>query len=401
MRILFLTDRDCVPQNGGIERVVATLSDGFSKNNIECYLLSTEKILRQDQKQFKCKYLLEKKDVLGQLETIVKENGINILFSHYMSKYNRRMVLSRIPSLKEVVPNVKHVALYHSQPGVELMTFPLAVYMRRILKGVRVKENFAYMVKQMMLRLVGKKNYKSFIIPKCRLLYDSSDILVVLNEAYIQSYESLIDVSCRERFRSIGNPLPYDDVLDPGIEKKSKTFLVVSRMEEETKRLSKVLKYWKQVQDVDETWNLEIVGDGMDKKVYESMARELKLRRVSFWGQQQPRSFYEKSSIFLMTSDTEGWPMALLEAMQFGCVPIVFNSFASASTIVSHSVDGILVPPCDDTSYVNSMIRLMTDDSMRNRMAYAAVHDCQKFSVEKIVKKWIELFNDIKTEKNA
>ena len=194
--------------------------------------------------------------------------------------------------------------------------------------------------------------------------------------------------------------MPYD-VLDPEIEKKCKTFLVVSRMEEETKRLSKVLRYWEQVQSVDETWNLDIVGDGMDKKVYESMAKEMRLRRVTFWGQQLPRSFYEKSSIFLMTSDTEGWPMALLETMQFGCVPIVFNSFASASTIVSHSIDGILVPPSDDVSYVNSMIRLMSDDSMRNRMAYAAVRDCQKFSVEKIVKKWIELFNDLEIEKNA
>lgn len=400
MRILFLTDKDCIPQNGGIERVVATLSEGFSKNNIDCYLLCSEKILGQDPKPFKRKYQLEKDNVLGQLETIVKENGINVLFSHYMSKYNRRIVLPRIPSLKEVVPNIKHVALYHSQPGVELKTFPLSVYMRRIFEGIQIKENFAYMVKQMLLRLVGKRIFKRFITPKCRLLYDYSDILVVLNEAYIQSYASLVDVSCKERFRAIGNPLPYD-VLDPEIEKKCKTFLVVSRMEEETKRLSKVLRYWEQVQSVDETWNLDIVGDGMDKKVYESMAKEMRLRRVTFWGQQLPRSFYEKSSIFLMTSDTEGWPMALLETMQFGCVPIVFNSFASASTIVSHSIDGILVPPSDDVSYVNSMIRLMSDDSMRNRMAYAAVRDCQKFSVEKIVKKWIELFNDLEIEKNA
>lgn len=401
MRILFMTDKDCAPQNGGIERVTSVLSNGFSREGMACFLLFAGEPFISGEGAFEAKYQLDRNNAYSQIRSVVEQEKIDVLFSHFMTKSNRYVVLPAINQLKKDFPNIKHVVLYHSQPGVELMTFPLAVYMRRILKGVRVKENFAYMVKQMMLRLVGEKNYKSFIIPKCRLLYDSSDILVVLNEAYIQSYESLIDVSCRERFRSIGNPLPYDDVLDPGIEKKSKTFLVVSRMEEETKRLSKVLKYWKQVQDVDETWNLEIVGDGMDKKVYESMARELKLRRVSFWGQQQPRSFYEKSFIFLMTSDTEGWPMALLEAMQFGCVPIVFNSFASASTIVSHSVDGILVPPCDDASYVDSMIRLMTDDSMRNRMAYAAVRDCQKFSVEKTVKKWIELFNELVPEKNA
>lgn len=401
MNILFLTDRDCVPQNGGIERVVSTLSDGFSKNNITCYLLTSEKILKEDQNQFKKKYLLDRENVYGQLETIVRENDIDIIFSHYMSKYNRSFVFPSVVRLKNQMPDVSHVALYHCQPGIELLRFPLSVYIRRILHGVQIVGNLSSLAKQLFLRLAGESVFKSIVAPKCRLLYDSVDKLVLLNSAHIPLFGYLIDGVDETKCGAIGNPLAYDDVPDPGLENKTKTVLVVLRMEEETKRFSKVLKYWSQLQDLHEDWQLDVVGDGQDRIIYESMASSLNLRRVNFHGRQVPRPFYEKASIFLMTSDTEGWGMTLIEAMQLGCVPVVFDTFASASTIVNDSVDGVLVAPGDDRSYLEGVTRLMNDDDLRNRMALAAMKDCQQFSKEETVKKWINLFNDLKIGKHA
>ena len=401
MRILFMTDKDCAPQNGGIERVTSVLSNGFSREGMACFLLFAGEPSISGEGAFEAKYQLDRNNAYSQIRSVVEQEKIDVLFSHFMTKSNRYVVLPAINQLKKDFPNIKHVVLYHSQPGVEVMRIPLSVFSRRIIHGVQIKDSLITLAKQLLLRLVGKNVFKRFIAPKCRIMYDSADKLVLLNEKYIPMFNNLIDESCEDKYCAIGNPLPFDDVPSVDLEKKDKVLLVVSRLEDGQKNLSKVLNFWKDVEPRCLDWKLEIVGDGPDKIVYESMSRSMGLRRVVFRGTQDPRPYYERSSLFLMTSNIEGWGMTLVEAMQFGCVPIVSNSFASASTIVSHSVDGILVPPCDDASYVDSMIRLMTDDSMRNRMAYAALRDCQKFSVEKTVKKWIELFNELVPEKNA
>ena len=42
---------------------------------------------------------------------------------------------------------------------------------------------------------------------------------------------------------------------------------------------------------------------------------------------------YEKSKIFMMTSNFEGFGMTLTEALQNACVPFVFNTFSSLGVL--------------------------------------------------------------------
>jgi len=401
MRILFMTDKDCAPQNGGIERVVSALSNGFSREGVTCFLLFAGEPLISEKGSFEEKYQLDRNNAYSQIRSVVEQENIDVLFSHFMTKSNRSVVLPAINRIKKDSPNIKHVALYHSQPGVELVRIPLPVFSRRIIHGVQIKANLITLAKQLLLRLVGKNVFKRFIARKCQILYDSADKLVLLNEKYISVFNSLVDGRCMDKYCAIGNPLPFDGVTRVDLEKKDKVLLVVSRMEEETKKLSKVLNFWKEVEPLCMDWNLEIVGDGPDKVVYESMSRSMGLRRVSFCGKQNPRPYYERSSLFLMTSDTEGWPMALLETMQFGCVPIVFNTFYSASLIVDDAVDGLLIPPEDNKTYMDSMVHLMKDEARRKGMALSAMRNCQRFSQERIVGEWMDLFNDLIRNENA
>ena len=61
------------------------------------------------------------------------------------------------------------------------------------------------------------------------------------------------------------------------------------------------------------------------KRNIKKLAKGLRLERIFFEGRQDPRPYYRESSLFMMTSLYEGWPMTINESLQFGCVPFAFD----------------------------------------------------------------------------
>ena len=58
----------------------------------------------------------------------------------------------------------------------------------------------------------------------------------------------------------------------------------------------------------------------------------------------------------MMTSHIEGWPMTLLEAQQYGCVPIVYNTFAALSEIIENNVNGYIIGKYDEEAFFNAIL---------------------------------------------
>ena len=97
----------------------------------------------------------------------------------------------------------------------------------------------------------------------------------------------------------------------------------------------------------------------------------------------------------MMTSRYEGWPMVLMEAMQMGVVPVVYNSFESLSDIVTEGFNGFVVQNNKHSIFVEKMKCLMLDDTLRQEMAEHAMESCQRYTIEKIVNRYESLFNDL------
>ena len=111
---------------------------------------------------------------------------------------------------------------------------------------------------------------------------------------------------------------------------KENTVLFVGRIDNRSKKIFTLLDIWENI-DIDD-WKLVIVGDGPDKKEVEKKAN--KIKNIEMVGFKVPDEYYKKASIFCMTSIFEGFPMSLTEAMQNGCVPIIFGSFPAAYDII-------------------------------------------------------------------
>lgn len=62
-----------------------------------------------------------------------------------------------------------------------------------------------------------------------------------------------------------------------------------------------------------------------------------------------------------MTSAFEGFPMTLVEAEQFGCVPIVMDSFSSLSSIITDGKNERIIANHDEDGFLSAMEELMAN----------------------------------------
>ena len=228
------------------------------------------------------------------------------------------------------------------------------------------------------------------------------DAYVFLTQAFANEYLKLSRGYNEKKIHAISNPLTYSSFyrMDE-YESKEQIILFVGRIEEVSKRISYVLKLWGMIQkeSVSKKWKLVIVGDGPDLQNAKKIAKEMDLQRISFEGYCNPKPYYEKSSIFVMTSASEGFGMTLLEAQQNGCVPLAMDTYTSLHDIIQDENNGFIIPENNFETYIYRLKELMTNKSLRKEMAENGIGSSKKYSIDMIVDQWEKLFNELKNEK--
>lgn len=111
------------------------------------------------------------------------------------------------------------------------------------------------------------------------------------------------------------------------------------------------------------------IGDGPERQLLESRVAEAGMnQKIQFLGQVVPANpYYEAMDIFILTSNNEGCPMVVLEAMSHG-LPVVATHVGGVPEIVQKDVNGILVSPNDTSTFVESLYGLIKDVELQQRM---------------------------------
>lgn len=94
-----------------------------------------------------------------------------------------------------------------------------------------------------------------------------------------------------------------------------------------------------------------------------------------------------------MTSRYEGFAMTLVESQQMGVVPIVMDSVVCVKDIIQQRVNGIITPYGDINKLSYNLQQLMNNENKRQQYMIKGFESCKKFEVNKIVDRWITLFN--------
>lgn len=178
----------------------------------------------------------------------------------------------------------------------------------------------------------------------------------------------------------------------PGKTKK-KRILFVSRMFER-----KGVQYFlNALQGLDHCFEVYVVGDGPYLENLKKLSDSLNLN-VVFSGfidnnSKMLKDLYETSMIFVFTSESENFPIVLLEAMTAGLAIITTNDTGCAEVAGDTA---LLVQPKNSSAIRKALLLLMDDEILCSRLGSAArkrVED--KFSWEATVAKHINLYNKI------
>lgn len=116
-----------------------------------------------------------------------------------------------------------------------------------------------------------------------------------------------------------------------------------------------------------------VVGDGELRDRLEDEARDLGLSpRVAFLGfRQDLENIYADLDLVVLTSNNEGTPVCLIEAMAAG-KPVVATRVGGVPDLVEDMVTGLLVPPGDREALARALLVLVNDPALRARLGERA-----------------------------
>lgn len=158
---------------------------------------------------------------------------------------------------------------------------------------------------------------------------------------------------------------------------------------------SKVLKQYPDL-------SLEIYGEGSQKNSLQELAKNLGVERnVIFKGFVKDISENIMSaSLFVLSSDYEGIPNALLEAMAIGMPCISTDCFGGgAKLLIEDRKNGLLVPRAEEPSLTKAILVLLSDPDYASELGNRATEVKKRFSPEFIYGEWEDFIRKTKESK--
>ena len=266
-------------------------------------------------------FRFDSKELLAELDSKCK---VIELSNGWLTELNRKR-------MREIIVE-RHIDIVLNQWCMPVM---VSVFLRRAISGTGAKllsvhHNVPTTNKriQSARSWVLKKLWRVVTAISLRLVYELSDQYILLSESFIPLFKEFIHINNGRKISVITNPLTIDVVTRP----KENLIIYVGRLEETQKRVSRIIEIWRLLAHELPLWRLEIIGDGPDRDKYRVAAAGIE--RIYFLGYKSPAEYYARAKLILLTSDFEGFPLVLLEAMASRCVPVVFGSYPAAYDIV-------------------------------------------------------------------
>jgi glycosyltransferase involved in cell wall biosynthesis len=142
-------------------------------------------------------------------------------------------------------------------------------------------------------------------------------------------------------------------------------------------------------------WDLVILGEGSMHGYLEKQIADLGLTgRAHLAGRVgNVGDWYSSADVFVMSSRSEGFPNALVEAMACGLPAVSFDCDTGPRDIIRHGVDGLLVPAGDIEALVAALSNMMSDAVFRQACARRALDVRERFSTARVAAQWENLFD--------
>jgi len=162
------------------------------------------------------------------------------------------------------------------------------------------------------------------------------------------------------------------------------------------KRVDLFLQAIKQIQGKMPKISAVVVGDGQLRDSLERLANDLGIsRNVQFVGQQPEVGVWlRQARIFVLTSDSEGLSLALVEAMLCG-LPAVVSRVGDLGDIVEDGVSGYLVGERQASAFAERLLELLEDRNRREKFSQAARHAAKRYELSACTQLWDNILGSV------
>ena len=236
-------------------------------------------------------------------------------------------------------------------------------------------------------------------IPSNKIVRFARDILyrfadgVVLQTKANQAY---FCKAVQKKSAVIYNPIDLGESTGIGLTaQKSKRMVTVGRLTRQKNQDMMLEAFCRFVQNHPD-YRLTIYGEGDYRPNLEQKIMELGLSQSAELpgGIKDVPNCIKDAEIFILSSDYEGMPNALIEAMCVG-LPVISTAVSGATDLVISGENGLLVE-CDDTEgLAAAMEKMASDAELRQRCAQNASRLADELTLDKITDQWLDFIQKV------
>ncbi len=201
------------------------------------------------------------------------------------------------------------------------------------------------------------------------------------------------------------NPVSTDFDIDRYEGERDKTVVTLGRIDD-NKNHALIIDAFAEIADKYPEWKVLIYGEGPSKEALEEKVKSLGLfDRILFPGYTDDVvGVLKKTGVFVLSSNTEGSPNALIEAMMMG-VPVISTDCpcGGPGELIRDGQNGLLIPVNDRVKMQDSLQKLFDNPHFAEQIGRESARTRDIYSPKKVFEAWEELLTNLankgKTEK--
>lgn len=366
MKILYTTDQ--IYKHGGIEKVLSQKANWLAENGgHEVYILT------HSQKGNAPVYPFSPKIQFQDLG-INYEDGVS-----YFHPSSLKKAIFHREELRRYLRKLNPDVLISCSFGPDFYFLP---YIEKFIP--KIKEFHSSRFYDIKPR-TAKEKLLSVLASRAETAYDALAVLNPDEKLYYHNKQVTVI------------PNPAESVPESAVLNK-KRVIAAGRISP-VKNFSALVSVWEMLHKEFSDWQLHFYGeDYLDtKSQLEQQIAEAGLAQViRFMGvSKDMKKTLSEYSIYAMTSETECFPMVLLESLSVGLPAVTFDAPTGPKHIVTAGKDGFVVPHHNLSIFAEKLKLLMRDVELRKKMGAAAKENARRFEISAVMQQWQQLFDQL------